>query len=116
MSVAAPNASRAIALKVASVFLFVVMASLIKFGSRDVPPGEAVFFRSLFALPVIFGWLALKGELADGWKTQNPLGHLWRGLIGTSAMAMSFACSSPSKCPSSSRISYLVPSSKYLVA
>ena len=91
MSVAAPNASRAIALKVASVFLFVVMASLIKFGSRDVPPGEAVFFRSLFALPVIFGWLALKGELADGWKTQNPLGHLWRGLIGTSAMAMSFA-------------------------
>lgn len=91
MSVASPNPSRAISLKIASVFMFVVMASLIKAGSAEVPPGEAVFFRSLFALPIIFLWLAVQGQLADGWKTQNPLGHLWRGLIGTSAMAMSFA-------------------------
>ena len=91
MSVAEPNPFRAIGLKVASVLLFVVMASLIKAASGDVPPGEAVFFRSFFALPVILGWLASRGELRHGLKTRRPLAHLWRGLIGTTAMALSFA-------------------------
>lgn len=91
MSVASPNPSMAIALKTTSVLLFVVMASLIKAASSEVPPGEAVFFRSLFAMPVIVLWLAATGHLADGWRTKNPLGHLWRGLIGTTAMALSFA-------------------------
>ena len=88
---AAANPYRAIALKVISVLLFVVMASFIKAASAEVPPGQTVFFRSLFALPVILGWLALRGELGTGLRTKNPMGHLWRGLIGTSAMAMSFA-------------------------
>ena len=91
MSMAAANPYRAIALKVISVLLFVVMASFIKAASAEVPPGQTVFFRSLFALPVILGWLALRGELGTGLRTKNPMGHLWRGLIGTSAMAMSFA-------------------------
>ena len=48
---------RAIALKVSAVFLFMVMAALIKTASDDVPPGQAVFFRSLFAIPIIALWL-----------------------------------------------------------
>lgn len=91
MSLAVENPYRAIAYKVTSVLLFVVMASLVKAASDEVPPGEAVFFRSLFALPVIVGWLISRGELARGLKVASPLGHLWRGLIGTAAMAMSFA-------------------------
>ena len=91
MSFAPENPYRAIGFKVFSVLLFVLMASLVKAASDEVPPGEAVFFRSFFAMPVIFTWLALRGELRTGLKTVNPLGHLWRGLIGTSAMAMSFA-------------------------
>ena len=63
MSIAAQNPFRAIAFKVASVLLFVVMASLIKAASAEVPPGEAVFFRSFFAIPVIVIWLASRGEL-----------------------------------------------------
>ena len=90
MSIAPANSYRAIALKVTSVLLFVVMASLIKLASAEVPPGEAVFFRSFFALPVIIGWLMARGELRNGLKTVNTLGHVWRGLIGTTAMAMSF--------------------------
>ena len=35
---------RGIALKLASVFCFVIMAALIKAASDEVPPGEAVFF------------------------------------------------------------------------
>ena len=88
---AAADPYHAIALKVISVLLFVVMASFIKAASAEVPPGQTVFFRSLFALPVILGWLAVRGELGTGLRTRNPMGHLWRGLIGTTAMGMSFA-------------------------
>lgn len=82
---------RGIALKLLAVFVFTIMASLIKATSADVPPGQAVFFRSFFALPVILGWLALRGDLSTGLRTQRPMGHLWRGLIGVSAMGFGFA-------------------------
>ncbi len=80
-----------ILLKIASVTIFVVMASLIKATSDDVPPGEAVFFRSFFAIPVIFAWLAVTRELDGGIRAKSPLGHVWRGLVGTMAMGFGFA-------------------------
>ncbi len=82
---------RGIALKVISVCIFMCMASLIKATSAHVPPGQAVFFRSFFAIPVIIIWLALRGELRHGLETANPMGHFWRGLVGTTAMGMGFA-------------------------
>ncbi|MGR3580888.1 MAG: EamA/RhaT family transporter, partial [Sagittula sp.] len=59
---------RGIALKLASVFLFTIMASLIKASSTEVPAGQAVFFRSFFAMPVIVMWLTLRGDLRTGFK------------------------------------------------
>ncbi|ETX15754.1 membrane protein [Roseivivax halodurans JCM 10272] len=85
------SALSGILLKLGSVVLFVVMSALIKAASADVPPGEAVFFRSFLALPVIVVWLAARRQLTTGLKTTNPLGHLWRGLIGVSAMGCTFA-------------------------
>lgn len=82
---------RGILLKVASVCVFVGMASLIKATAGHVPPGEAVFFRSFFAIPVIVIWLAMRRELHLGVRTSNPLGHFWRGLIGTTSMGLGFA-------------------------
>lgn len=67
------------------------MASLIKATADAVPPGQAVFFRSLFAIPVILVWLLARGELRTGLRTPNPLAHLWRGLVGTAAMGLGFA-------------------------
>ncbi|MFD1342738.1 DMT family transporter [Litorisediminicola beolgyonensis] len=84
------QASLAILLKLGSVVLFVVMAALIKATATDVPAGEAVFFRSFFALWVIVAWLLWRRELRTGLKTQDPLGHLWRGLIGVTAMGLAF--------------------------
>jgi drug/metabolite transporter (DMT)-like permease len=81
----------AIALKVTAVFWFTVMAALIKATSTEVPPGEAVFFRSFFAIPVILIWLSMRGELRRGLVTKNPMAHFWRGLLGTSTMGMTFA-------------------------
>jgi len=82
---------RGILLKVASVCVFVAMSSLIKATAGHVPPGEAVFFRSFFAIPFIVVWLAMRRELHLGVRTNNPLGHFWRGLIGTTSMGLGFA-------------------------
>lgn len=80
-----------IALKVGSVLVFIVMSSLIKTTTTDIPAGEAVFFRSFFALPVIVAWLAMRRELATGLQAHNPISHIWRGLMGTLAMGLGFA-------------------------
>ena len=80
-----------IALKVGSVLVFIVMSSLIKTTTADIPAGEAVFFRSFFALPVIVAWLAMRRELATGLQAHNPISHIWRGLMGTLAMGLGFA-------------------------
>ncbi len=82
---------RGIILKICSVMVFIVMASLIKSTTAHVPAGEAVFFRSFFAIPVIVVWLTVQGQLSTGFRTDNPLGHVWRGLMGTLAMGMGFA-------------------------
>jgi hypothetical protein len=75
-------------MKLISVMVFIVMQSLIK--AAHVPAGEAVFFRSTFAIPVIVVWLAMQGQLTTGFATKNPMGHVWRGLMGTIAMGLGF--------------------------
>ena len=66
------------------------MASIIKKTSETIPFGEAVFFRSFFALPVIFCWLLFSSSLRSGLKIVSLTGHLWRGFVGTTAMAFMF--------------------------
>lgn len=82
---------RGIGLKLGSVLAFIVMYALIKMTSDRIPPGEASFFRSFFALPVIMVWLAMRGQMATGFRVQTPWGHLWRGVMGTVAMSSGFA-------------------------
>lgn len=100
---------RGIIFKVMSVCMFMAMASLVKAASADVPPGQAVFFRSFFALPIILGWLAIRHELRDGWKTTNPLGHFWRGLVGTAAMGLGFTGLGLLPLPEVTAIGYAAP-------
>jgi drug/metabolite transporter (DMT)-like permease len=82
---------RGIGLKLLSIAVFAAMAALIKATSGTIPPGQAVFFRSFFAIPVILVWLAAQGHLHDGLRVQDPFGHLWRGVVGAGAMGMGFA-------------------------
>lgn len=103
------NPLRGIALKVSSVCVFVAMASLIKASADTVPPGQAVFFRSFFAIPLILGWLHWRGELPRGLFTRNPMGHLWRGLVGTSAMGLGFAGLGLLPLPEVTAIGYAAP-------
>ena len=85
------NPLRGISLKLGAVLVFIIMASLIKATTHHVPAGEAVFFRSFFAIPVIVGWLAVQGQLRTGFHAANPIGHVWRGLMGTMGMGLGFA-------------------------
>lgn len=100
---------RGIGLKVVSVVVFIAMASLIKAVDGRVPPGEVVFFRSFFALPVILVWLTLRREMPAGLRTQNPLGHLWRGFAGTTAMGLGFAGLALLPLPEVTAIGYAAP-------
>ena len=100
---------RGIAYKVVSVIVFITMASLIKATAPAVPSGEAVFFRSFFAMPVIVFWLATRRELATGFRASNPLGHVWRGLVGTIAMGLGFAGLGYLPLPEVTAIGYTAP-------
>jgi drug/metabolite transporter (DMT)-like permease len=103
------NPFRGIALKLASVVVFVAMATCIKYARGSVPPGETVFFRSFFAIPVILVWLWRTGELGSGLRAKHPMSHVWRGLIGTCAMAFGFAGLGLLPFPDVTAIGYAAP-------
>jgi drug/metabolite transporter (DMT)-like permease len=100
---------RGIALKLASVLVFIVMSSMIKATADHVPAGQAVFFRSAFAIPVIVVWLMLRRELATGLRAVNPMGHVWRGFAGTCAMGLGFAGLGYLPLPEVTAIGYAAP-------
>ncbi len=99
----------AVSLKLSALVLFTAMQALVKALSVDFPPGEMVFFRSLFAVPVIIGWLVYRGELAQGLVVKKPMGHFWRGVLGTSAMGLTFTGLSLLPLPEVTAIGYATP-------
>jgi drug/metabolite transporter (DMT)-like permease len=101
------NPLKGIALKLGSVVVFITMASLIK--AAGVPAGQAVFFRSFFAIPVIVAWLALRGELATGFAVINPWGHVLRGVMGSTAMGLGFAGLLYLPLPDATALGYAAP-------
>lgn len=99
----------AIALKLMAVFLFMVMAAMIKVATQSVPAGQAVFFRSLFAMPIIIAWIWNTGEMREALTPKNLTGHIWRGLFGTTAMALTFAGLALLPLPEVTAIGYATP-------
>lgn len=99
---------RGIALKVISVCCFVVMATLLK-ATETVPSGQMVFFRSFFALLPVLAFLAWKGRLGTAFKTDHPVGHVLRGLIGVSSMMLGFYALTRLPLPEATAIGYASP-------
>jgi drug/metabolite transporter (DMT)-like permease len=100
---------RGIMLKLCSVLIFIVMSSMIKGTGGQVPAGEVVFFRSAFAIPVIVAWLAMRRELGTGFRANHPIGHFWRGFVGTCAMGLGFAGLAYLPLPEVTAIGYTAP-------
>jgi drug/metabolite transporter (DMT)-like permease len=108
MPIPRQNAMTGIGLKLASVCVFLGMASLLK-ASQGVPAGQLVFFRSFFAILPIIVYLIYRRELIVGMKTSRPLSHLWRGLIGTGGMATGFYALTQLPLPEAITINYATP-------
>ena len=85
------------------------MFGFIKATADEVPPGEAVFFRSLFAIPVLILWLIVRGDFPGKLKARDPMGHVWRGLMGTCAMASGFMAIGLLPLPEVVAIGYAAP-------
>ena len=100
---------KGVTFKIMAVIFGIAMASIVKTVSGTIPAGEIVFFRSFFAAPIIVGWLFFRGDLKSGLKTDNPMGHIWRGLIGTAAMALYFAGLKFLPLPEATAIGYTAP-------
>lgn len=72
--------------KVCSVFCFVASATLVKLFLSDVPVGQIVFFRSLFAVVLVAGYIVLTDSMTLALKTARPWGIFWRSAIGMTSM------------------------------
>lgn len=101
--------AKGIAFKLGSVTMFIIMSALIKSVSDHVPAGEAVFFRSALAIPVILMWLWTRGDIKMGLRVASPLGHFWRGFVGTAAMGCMFAGLGLLPLPEVTAIGYAAP-------
>ena len=76
-------------MKITSVAIFVGMSSFIK-ASGQLPAGQIVFFRSFFAIFPIVLFLAYHKQLRTALHTSRPWGHIARGLVGMTSMALGF--------------------------
>jgi len=103
------NPVRGITLKILSVIVFVCMFGLIKATSQEIPSGEAVFFRSLFAIPILVLWLTLRGQFPAALKAYDRMGHVWRGMMGTFAMGSGFLAIGLLPLPDVVAIGYAAP-------
>ncbi len=82
---------KGIVLRVLSGALFTGMLVCIKAVSDEVPVGQSIFFRSLFALFPIVIFLMVRREFPKALATRRPLGHLLRSGLGAAAMFFSFS-------------------------
>ena len=103
------NPLTGILLKLGSVFIFTVMAAVLKATAVTIPAGEQVFFRSLFAIPVILVWLVWRGDLATGLKVRDPMSHFYRGIVGSIAMGTGFAGLGLLPFPEATALGYAMP-------
>ena len=99
---------RGIAFKLASVAVLLSMASLLK-ASEGVPVGQLVFFRSFFAIVPILIFLRWRGEVAAGIRTERPMAHVWRGLVGVGGMGFGFFALTKLPLPEAVAIGYAMP-------
>lgn len=103
-----PRPLLGIACKVTSVFVFVLMSTLLK-SAEGIPAGELVFFRSFFAIFPIVIYLAYSHQLKGVMVTKDIFGHIWRGVVGVASMLCSFYALTLLPLPESIAINYASP-------
>jgi drug/metabolite transporter (DMT)-like permease len=79
-----------ISLKLGATLAFSLMYAAIKLAG-EVPLGEAIFFRSFFALIPLFVLAGFTNGHGNVMRTKRPGVHLLRSLAGVSSMFLNFA-------------------------
>lgn len=102
------NTLTGIALKIASVAVFVGMQTCIKLAG-DLPTGQIAFFRSFFAILPVLAFLGFRGELRGAFRTSRPLNHIARGLVGVSSMLLGFFALTRLPLPEAITLNYAQP-------
>lgn len=103
------NVPAGIGLQICATFFFAVMSALVRMVADVVPSGQIVFARSAFGLIPLVAWLAWTGRMSGALATRQPLGHVVRGLVGVSAMWLSFAALAFIPLAEAIAISYATP-------
>jgi len=97
-------------LKIASTFIFTCMIACLKAVAADVPAGQQVFFRSLFALVPIVVMVLVKGARLRGvFVTANFWSHLWRGGVGAVSMVTWFFAVARLDLPAAMALGFVSP-------
>lgn len=80
----------AILLRIASGVAATIMIVLVKIAStHGVSPGETMFYRNAFALPVVALWTAM-GPGLRSLGTTRPFAHMSRAVLGLTSMVLMF--------------------------
>ena len=93
MSSARPRQSPllGIGLRIGAAICFSLMATMIKLGyEAGASTVELAFYRFAFGLPPLLLWMAWTRNFG-AWRTERPLAHAWRALVGLTTMLLAFA-------------------------
>jgi drug/metabolite transporter (DMT)-like permease len=98
-----------IALRLLATLFFSLMSLSVRLASVEAPVGQIVFWRSAVALVPILVYLAWRGQLRHGLRTERPLGHVKRSLYGCAAMFFSFLSIAHLPLALATALSFLAP-------
>jgi drug/metabolite transporter (DMT)-like permease len=79
-----------VGLKVVSALAFTLMSAGVRWLSSRYPVGELIFVRSFFAMIPVIAWLMWRGLTLASARPVALLGHVRRGMIGSTGMACGF--------------------------
>ena len=80
-----------IGLRLGATTSFGLMAAAIKLGhDAGMATPELIFYRFVFGLPPLLAWMAMTRNFG-AWRTQRPLAHVTRGVLGLGTMALAFS-------------------------
>jgi drug/metabolite transporter (DMT)-like permease len=98
-----------IGLRIGAATSFAFMGASIKLSAQHgVSLPEIAFYRFALGLPPLLVWMALTGSFG-AWRTQRPMAHVWRGVIGLSTMVVAFSAVIRLPLAEATTISFLAP-------
>lgn len=107
---------RGVALRIGATMFFTLMVVCVKWLADTVPLGQVVFYRSAFALIPLVMYLFATGDFPRGLATRRPLAHVYRCVLGCTALFASFASLRYLPLAHASVIGYLAPILAVLLA